>query len=69
MPVPLPGANEVNVEELRARFSLIPKSAGAVLAGSVGPWERGEISPFQRAHGEAAATEAGRPYDPHGAEP
>lgn len=59
--LPLPDA--------RARFSLPAKSEAAAAAGSVGPWEPGGISPFQRASGEAAAAAQGRTYESYGAEP
>jgi hypothetical protein len=55
------------VDEVRARFGVRPKSADAVAAGSVGPWEAGGISPFQLASGEAAAAASGVPYDSYGA--
>jgi hypothetical protein len=55
------------VEELRARFSLVPKSEKAVAAGSMGPWEKGGISPFQMKMGREAAERRGRAYDAHGA--
>jgi hypothetical protein len=55
------------VEALRARFSLAPKSEEAVSAGSVGPWEKGGISPFQMNCGQEAAERQGKPYDAHGA--
>jgi hypothetical protein len=54
-------------EELRERFHLVAKSQEAVDAGSVGPWERGGISPFQMKAGQALAASQGRPYDAHGA--
>ncbi|HSZ36500.1 MAG TPA: hypothetical protein VK773_05365 [Acidimicrobiales bacterium] len=54
-------------EELRERFHLVPKSEAALAAGSVGPWERGGISPFQMNAGRALAEAQGRPYDAHGA--
>jgi hypothetical protein len=38
-------------------------------AGSVGPWERGGISPFQVGAGRDVATREGRPYEPYGAAP
>ncbi len=53
--------------DLRARFNLVPKSAAARQAGSVGPWEPGGISPFQLASGQALAAANGVPYDAHGA--
>jgi hypothetical protein len=52
---------------LRERFCLEPKSADAVAAGSVGPWEPGGISPFQMKAGRAMAAEHDRPYEAHGA--
>lgn len=55
------------VEALRARFSLVPKSEEAVSAGSVGPWEKGGISPFQVNAGREAAERLGKTYDAHGA--
>ncbi len=55
------------VEDLRARFSLLCKSEEAVAAGSVGPWEKGGISPFQMNMGREAAARAGKTYDAHGA--
>ncbi len=54
-------------EELRARFHLVPKSQAALAAGSVGPWERGGISPFQMNAGHMLAVAQDRPYDAHGA--
>ncbi|MBY0396491.1 MAG: hypothetical protein K2X91_08485, partial [Thermoleophilia bacterium] len=56
------------VEEVRLRFGVPPKSVAAVAAGSVGPWERGGISAFQLAAGEAAAAARGEPYESYGAE-
>jgi hypothetical protein len=56
------------IEEARTRFSLVPKGTDAIGAGSVGPWERGGISLFQRRGGEEQAALAGKPYDSYGAE-
>jgi hypothetical protein len=53
---------------VRERFCLREKSQAAVAAGSVGPWSRGGISPFQLASGQAAAAREGRPYDSFGAD-
>ncbi len=53
--------------ELRERFNLVPKAEAAVAAGSVGPWERGGISPFQVNAGRELAAARGLPYDTHGA--
>jgi hypothetical protein len=57
------------VDELRARFSLRPKADEAIRAGSVGPRQRGGISPFQLAAGTRLAEDQGHPYDPYGAHP
>lgn len=56
------------IGEVRDRFGLSPKSDRALEAGSVGPWERGGISPFQVAAGRAAADRAGRIHDTFGAD-
>ena len=58
---------DVHCQELRRRFHVVPKAEAAVAAGSVGPWERGGISPFQMRTGQAMATTRGLPYDAHGA--
>lgn len=50
------------VEVLRRELALPPKSAEAVGAGSVGPWEAGGISPFQLASGRKLAEAEGREY-------
>ena len=52
---------------LRDRFGLVPKSAEAQDAGSVGPWEPGGISPLQIESGKKQAAELGHPYEAHGA--
>ena len=57
------------VSELRDRFGVVAKAAGAETAGSVGPWERGGISPFQFDSAQQAAADAGRPYESYGATP
>jgi hypothetical protein len=57
----------LSCDALRERFHLVPKSQAAVAAGSVGPWERGGISPFQINAGRELAAKSGRPYDAHGA--
>jgi hypothetical protein len=57
------------VGEVRDRLGIVPKAPEAVAAGSVGPWERGGISPFQIQAGRAFALAAGREYDPAGARP
>jgi hypothetical protein len=58
---------DVPVEELRARFGIVAKSAEAVAAGSVGPWEPGGISPFQFTQGKERAAANSVPYESFGA--
>jgi len=55
------------VDAVRARIGMPPKSAEALAAGSVGPWELGGISEFQLEFGRHAAELRGEPYDAHGA--
>jgi hypothetical protein len=55
------------VSQVRARYGLEPKSAEALAAGSVGPWEPGGISEFQLGAGTAMAAAEGRPYESYGA--
>jgi hypothetical protein len=55
------------VEEVRARFSIRPKSAEAIAAGSVGPRDPGGISPFQLNAGQKLAADRGIPYECYGA--
>ncbi len=60
------------LDQVRAELFLVghaEKSALALAAGSVGPWEKGGISPFQAAAGRAMAEAEGRPYEAYGAEP
>ncbi|MEY2568342.1 MAG: hypothetical protein QOE35_2871 [Actinomycetota bacterium] len=57
------------VDEVRRRFGVTPKSARAVQAGAVGPFDPGGISPFQLEMGRAMATGEERPYDGFGAAP
>jgi hypothetical protein len=40
--------------EVRAALNIVPKSAAAIAAGSVGPWDPAGISPFQKAAAEHA---------------
>jgi hypothetical protein len=54
------------LDEVRARFSVEPKSAAAIAAGSVTPWEPGGISEFQLGSGRAAAERDGRAYEGYG---
>ena len=58
---------DLPVAKARERFRVPAKSADAVAAGSVGPWQPGGISPFQLAAGEALAVAEGRRYDAYGA--
>jgi hypothetical protein len=55
------------VDDARERFGVVPKSGRAIAAGSVGPWERGGISPYQWKAGHVAAEAEGREYDSFGA--
>lgn len=55
------------LDEVRTRFSLRPKQAGAIAAGSVGPWDAGGISVYQSAAGARLAEREGRPYEAYGA--
>jgi hypothetical protein len=57
------------VEEVRRHFAVPDKAATARQAGSVGPWDAGGISPFQREAGVKLAEAEGRPYESFGAEP
>jgi hypothetical protein len=60
------------VDQVRAELFLVDnavKAPEAVAAGSVGPWEKGGISPFQAGAGQAMADAEGRPYEAYGAEP
>lgn len=59
---------ELEVAAARGHFGVGPKGAPAMEVGSPGPWERGGISPFQVAAGQAHAASEGRPYDAFGAE-
>jgi hypothetical protein len=58
-----------SIAEVREQLGIVAKSDRAVAAGSVTPWERGGISPFQFEAGRTAATMANRPYASFGAEP
>jgi hypothetical protein len=58
--------------EAREHFFLVgpaEKSDLARDAGSVGPWEKGGISPYQAGAGQAMAEAEDRPYEAYGAEP
>ena len=55
--------------DARDVFGIVPKSDGAIAAGSVGPWDAGGISEYQHATGMAAAAAAGVGYDSFGATP
>ncbi len=55
------------IEAVREHFNVLPKSDGAIAAGSVGPWEPGGISPAQDAAGRAQAEAEGRKYESFGA--
>jgi hypothetical protein len=57
------------LDEVRERFSLRDKASEATEAGSVSPWERGGISPFQLGAGRDLAARERRPYEAYGAQP
>ncbi len=57
------------IDEVRAEYGLVPRSAAAIAAGSKTAWEPGGISPFQYAHGRDAAHAEEHEYDSYGAEP
>jgi len=56
-----------SLDEVRERFNVTPKSAAAIAAGSVSPWEPGGISPFQERTGRELAEREGRQYEAYGA--
>ena len=58
---------DMPVTTVRDRFCVPPKSGEAVVAGSVGPWEPGGISPFQVKAGSTLAEQEGRTYESFGA--
>lgn len=55
------------VDELRAEWGVVAKSADAIAAGSVGPWEPGGISEYQDGAGRRHAEALGIDYDAFGA--
>lgn len=55
------------VAVVRRELALPPKSSGALVAGSVGPWEAGGISSYQLAAGRRLAEQQHRAYDSYGA--
>ena len=57
----------LSVADAVAHFGVPPKSPAAIVAGSVGPWEKGGISPFQERCGRELAAGDGRPYEAFGA--
>ena len=57
------------LDDVRKHFGVPDKSAKAVAAGSVTPWEPGGISPFQYAHGREVLEAEGAEYDSFGALP
>jgi hypothetical protein len=58
---------DLTVEEAQAHFGIVPKSAKALAAGSVGPWKPGGLSAFQWRAGHELAERDGRDYDSYGA--
>ena len=57
------------LDEVRAQLGIAPKDPHAIEVGSVTPWERGGISPYQYTTTREAAEKAGRQYDSYGATP
>lgn len=57
-----------SINDVRWRFSVAAKSASALAAGSVGPWEAGGISSFQLDAGKRLAEREGRRYESFGAQ-
>ena len=55
------------LDDVHARFNVVPKSPAALAAGSVGPRQPGGISPYQYQSGQAQAERQGRTYEPYGA--
>jgi hypothetical protein len=55
------------LDAVRKEFGVVEKSAKAMAARSIGPWEPGGISEFQLAAGKRAAEAEGREYDSFGA--
>ena len=60
---------DLPVDEAQRRYQVPAKSAQAIAAGSVGPWEPGGLTPYQHAAGTALARERDRPYSSFGATP
>jgi len=58
---------DASVEEARRELKMVPKAPSALSAGSVGPWERGGISPYQLRSGQRLAEDDGRAYESFGA--
>ncbi len=57
------------VDDVRQQLGVVPKSDRAIESGSVTPWEKGGMSPYQFDCGRKAAEQAGRAYDAYGAAP
>jgi hypothetical protein len=57
----------LSLSQARARFQIPPKTAAAVEAGSVGPFEPGGITEFQVSSARMLADAAGRPEEAGGA--
>jgi ubiquinone biosynthesis protein Coq4 len=57
------------IDDVRTELAIVPKAPHAIDCGSVTPWEKGGISPFQYEHARTRAEERGKPYDSYGAEP
>jgi len=56
-----------SIDEVREHFGVVPKSAAAIDAGSVGPWDPGGISEYQERTGRQLARDRGETYESFGA--
>ena len=54
------------IDDVRADFGIVPKSAAVQAIGSPTAWDPAGITPYQLRNGAALAEAEGRAYDPHG---
>jgi hypothetical protein len=57
------------IDDVRRELGIVPKDPRAIEAGSVTPWEKGGISPFQYESARKRAEARGVVYDSYGATP
>jgi hypothetical protein len=57
------------VDDIRRELEIVPKDPRAIECGSVTPWEKGGISPFQYESARRRAEARGLAYDSYGAVP